>query len=195
MQSATSADRLSADETIRTRLPMPSINRPNSQRRGRLRHPRGRADHAEAIAVILRTEDRERQRAARNGQDAVAEAEEDRERAGCSATRDREDGSADRVRQAGQPGRQQRMIAAEKTRLDDAGHHLRRAEQRAGRHRLHAGRARGLEDARHMRRHRAGNGPGGGKGECQKDHGAIDRDLRFDGVRHRGLRAGHQPAA
>ena len=44
-----------------------------------LRHPRRRADDAQPIAIILRAKDRQRQRAARNGQDAVAGAMKDRE--------------------------------------------------------------------------------------------------------------------
>src|SRR6267154_442645 len=48
------------------------------QRRRGLRHPRRRADDAKAIAVILRTEDRERQRAACNREDSVAGAVKDR---------------------------------------------------------------------------------------------------------------------
>ena len=131
--SASSADRLSAEETISTRLPMVSISRPNSQRRRGLRHPRRRADDAEAIAVILRAEDRERQRAARDGQDAVAGAMEDREHAGRAAAGEAEDRRADRMGEAGEPGRDQRMIAAEEARLEDARRHLRRADQRAGR--------------------------------------------------------------
>src|SRR5580704_7285277 len=47
---------------------------------GRLRHPRRRADDAKPIAIIFRAEDRQRQRAARNGQDTVAQTEKDRER-------------------------------------------------------------------------------------------------------------------
>ena len=42
------------------------------------------------------------------------------------------------------------------------------------------GRAGGFENARQMRRHRAGDAPGRGKGERQQDHGAIDRDVRLD---------------
>ncbi len=55
------------------------------QGRRRLRHPRRRADDAKPIAIILRAEDRQRQRAARNGQDAVAGAVKDRECACGSA--------------------------------------------------------------------------------------------------------------
>ena len=57
------------------------------QRCRRLRHPRRRADQAEAIAIILRAEDRQRQRTARDGQDAVAGAVEDREYTGGPAAR------------------------------------------------------------------------------------------------------------
>ena len=51
------------------------------QRRRGLRHPRGRSEQAEPVGVVVRAEDRERQRAARNRDDAVAGAMEDREQA------------------------------------------------------------------------------------------------------------------
>ena len=48
-----------------------------------------------------------------------------------------------------------------------------------------------------MRGHRAGDGPGGGKGKRQQDHGAVERDVRLDGGGNRSLRARdrrqHQP--
>src|SRR5258708_37558447 len=80
----------------------------------RLRLPRRSPDDAEAIAVVYGTEDRQRQGAARDGQDAVAGAMKDRERACGAATGQRENGSADRMRQAPKPGRQHRTIAPEK---------------------------------------------------------------------------------
>ena len=40
-----------------------------------------------------------------------------------------------------------------------------------------------------MRGHRAGDGPGAGKGERQQDHRSVDRDVRLDGIRDRGLGA------
>ena len=91
----------------------------------------------------------------------------------------RDDGGADRVGDAGEPRRDQRMIAAEKARLEDARGHLRRADQRAGRDRLHRRGAGGLQDAREMRGHRAGDGPGGRENEGEQHHGAVDRNVRL----------------
>ena len=162
------------------------------QRRRGLRHSRRRADDAEPIAIILRAEHRQRQGAARNGQDAVAGAMKNRERACRGAADQPDDGGADRMRQARQPGRNQRMIAAEKARLEDAGGDLRRADQRAGGHRLQRRRAGGFQNPRQVRGHRAGDGPGRREGERQQDHGAIDRDLRLDGCRDRRLGALHR---
>ena len=41
-----------------------------------------------------------------------------------------------------------------------------------------------------MRGHRAGNGPGAREGKRQQDHRPVDRDVRLDRIRHRGLGAG-----
>ena len=91
--------------------------------------------------------------------------------------------------QAGQPRRNQGVIAAEKAGLDDAREHLRRADQRARGDCLDAGRAIGFKNARQMRRHGAGDAPGRRKGERQQDHGAIDRNVRLDGLCRRRLGA------
>jgi len=49
-----SAARLSAEETIRTAAAHPIDQQPEHQRRAGLRHPRRRADDAEAIGIVLR---------------------------------------------------------------------------------------------------------------------------------------------
>ena len=107
------------------------------QRRGGLRHSRRRPDDAEPIGIVLRAEDRQRQRAARDRQDTVAGPMEDRKRAARdAAAQDADDGGADRVGQAGDAGRKQRVIAAEPTRLYHSGGNLRWADEGAGRNRL-----------------------------------------------------------
>ncbi len=116
----------------------------------------------------------------------------DRKRARGRAAPQRDDGGADRMGQACEPGRQQRMIAAQETRLDDAGKYLRRTDQRAGRHRLQRRRARGFENSWQVRGHRAGDAPGRRKGEGQQDHGAVDCDVRFYRCRNRGPRPCHR---
>ena len=42
--------------------------------------------------------------------------------------------------------------------------------------------ARSFQDAREMRRHRAGDASGRGKGESQQHHGAVDRNMRLHRV-------------
>src|SRR6202048_4173064 len=110
--SANSADRLSAEETIRMRLPMVSIKRPNASgaaacaiRAGapgpppRPTPPRP-PEVPEPVAIILRPKNRQRQRAARNRQDPVAGAMEDGEYARRSTAAEQHDHGADRVRHA-----------------------------------------------------------------------------------------------
>ena len=92
------------------------------------------------------------------------------------------------MRQAGEPRRDDRMIALEEARLEDARGDLRRPDQRAGGDRLHRRGAGRLQDAREVRGHRARHHPGGGEGERQQHHGAIDRDVRLDGGLRRRLR-------
>ena len=59
---------------------------------------------------------------------------------------------AERVGDAGEARRPQRMEAAEEARFQNARGHLCRADQRAGRDRLDRRRACGLQQAREMRR-------------------------------------------
>lgn len=97
----------------------------------------------------------------------------------------------DRMGDAGDPRRPQRMKAAQKARLENPRADLCRPDQGARGNGLDGCRAGGFEDTREVHRHRAGDRPGRGEDESQKDHGAVERDMRLDGRRRRLLGALH----
>jgi len=97
--SASSAERLSADDTIRTPLPMTSISRLNASGAPAGMIRAGAPIDPQPVGIVLRAEDRERHRAARNGQNAVAGAVKDRKHTGRAAAGQPQDCGADRMRQ------------------------------------------------------------------------------------------------
>src|SRR5437016_1998559 len=95
-------------------LPTHDVDQQAERQRGAgLRDPCRCADDPEAIGVVLWTEDRERHGAARNGQNAVAGAVKDGKHARRATACQSDNGGTDRMRQARQPARHQRVIAGE----------------------------------------------------------------------------------
>jgi hypothetical protein len=76
---------------------------PKREERHRLGDPGRRTDQAEPIGVVFRSEDRERQRSARDGENAVAGAVQQGEARRGAAAEDADDAGADRMGDTGQP--------------------------------------------------------------------------------------------
>ena len=85
---------------------------PEQQRGERLRRPRRGAEQAGAFAVTVRAEDGERDRAARDGQKAIAGAVKNGEGCGRGRADDRENDRAEWMQQRRDPRRNQRMAPA-----------------------------------------------------------------------------------
>ena len=83
------------------------------------------------------------------------------------------------MRHASQPRRDQRVEPAEKTGFENAGADLRRPDHHAGENGLRRCGAKCFHDPRQVRRHRRRHRPGGGEGEREHHHGAVDRDVRL----------------
>ena len=72
------------------------------------------------------------------------------------------------------------METVEHSCLENAGRDLRRSDHHAGEHGLGRRCSERFYNARQVRGHRGSYGPGGGECERQEDHGAVERNMRFD---------------
>ena len=138
-----------------------------------------RAQQAEAVAVILRAEHRERHGAAGNGENAVTAAMQEREAIRELGPQQEQHDDAERMPGGRETRRHQRMEPAEEPRFQQPRRDLRRADHRPRGDGLRRGGARRFEQSRQVHRHRRRDDPGGSEGEAQQPHVAVHGDMRF----------------
>jgi hypothetical protein len=110
-----------------------------------------RADQSEPVSLVFGSEDRERQRAARDGEDAIAGAMQQGEGRSGTPAENTDHAGADRMCEAGEPGGDERIETAQKAGFHHPGGDLGGPNHHACDHGLRPRRPEGFYNSWQMR--------------------------------------------